>query len=337
MTKVCITVDVECNIGGAFRDASLFPVGEQALWCMVAGRSEGLGFLLETFAVNQITGTFFLETMNSHYFKESPMKKAAERIAGGGHELQLHTHPCWSIFKHADWRLRCQGQRHMDDFFGLQVDAAVALIRESQSIFQDWQLPVPTVFRSGNLQHDDSLYQALSRCGIPYSSSVGLGVFNSGDPGYQLYSGQHLRHGIVELPVLSFKEHHLFGKPGVKTLTITGTSFDETKALLEDAEKAGLPQVVILTHPFEFIQKKDSQYSVTRRHAVNQRRLRKLCQFLAKNRDRFPTVGLATAAREVTLQTSNRNVALQTTPCSSGMRNVSNLVYQRFGSLMLNL
>jgi hypothetical protein len=333
-TNVCLSVDLECTIGGAFRDHALLPLAEPAFMCTVAGRSEGLGFLLDVFRANGITATFFLEALHGYYFRHSPLREAAQRVVAEGHEVQLHAHPCWSVFGHTDWRARAQSAG-LDDFFGRSVNASVALIQAAQAFFAEWNLPQPTVFRAGNLQHDDNLFAALASCQIPYSSSVGVGVFNSGDPRYQLYSGHHLRHGVVELPVLSFGDRHLWGERFVKTLTITGTSFQETRALLESAERSGIENVVLLTHPNEFVQKSDDQFSVTRRNAVNQRRLVRLCNFLRDESVRFPTIGLAHAARAVTAHPSSDNLLLHTRQWPSLVRKATNLVYDRYGQAAL--
>ncbi len=335
MTNVCLSVDVECTIGGAFKSEKLFPIGDQALWCMVSGRSEGLGYLLDTFAKYDINGTFFVETNNSHYFKASPMRKAALQIHAEGHELQLHCHPCWSVFEHADWRRRSRECPNLDDFVGLKRETTVALVKGGQALFDEWNLPPPTIFRSGNLQHDDNLYQALAECGIKTSSSVGVGIFDSGNEQYTLYSGQHMRHGVLELPVLTFRDRRMSSKPALKSLTIAGTSFDETRILLDAAEGEGIDQVVILTHPFEFIQTDNVQYSHTRQNFVNRRRLEQLCSYLQQHRSRFSTVGISTAAEQAAKHISDRNVLLRTEVVASTLRKFSNVVYQQYGNALL--
>ena len=50
-----------------------------------------------------------------------------------------------------------------------------------------------------------------------------------------------------------------------------------------------LPDVVILTHPHEFVKKRDLRYEYIAPNRVNQERLYDVCQFLADNRDRFST------------------------------------------------
>lgn len=295
-TQVCLTVDTEFSIGGAFADTRRHPVGEAFVWCPVGERSEGLGFVLACLQKYRLPATFFIETSQRMYFRDDPMGPIARRIRDDGHELQLHIHPCWSVFQHADWAERVRRQPRQDDFHGRAEDDTLALIAHGQQAFGDWGLAPPQVFRSGSLQHDDALYRALQRCQIPYSSNVGLAIYDSGDPHYQLYAGRHQRHGVIECPVLTYCDWRLPGRRHLKSLTIAGASFAETRRLLEQARRAGMALVVILTHPFDYVQSRQPDLARARRHGVNQQRLLKLCRFLDSNRDRFAACGLAEAA-----------------------------------------
>lgn len=295
-TRVCITIDTEFSIGGAFTDPGKLPVAEPMVWCEVAGRSQGLGFLLDQFDRHRIPATFFVEAAHRHYFRsEDPMGDIARRIVAHGHEVQLHTHPCWAVFQYEDWRERVQREPRQDEFFGRAEDDTVRLLRQGQQTFADWGVPAPTVFRPGNMQHDDTLFAALARCGIPYSSNVGLAVFDSNDPRYRLYSGVHRCHGVLEMPVLTFQDWQLGGRRHLKTLTIAGTSFAETRLLLERAHAQQVPLVVLLTHPFEYVQRRDDTMRIARGNALHQDRLARLCQYLDGNRDRFLPTGMGAA------------------------------------------
>lgn len=334
-TRVCITIDTEFSIAGAFSDSSRVPVAEQLVWCNVNGRSEGMEFMLDTFHKNKVQATFFVETLQRHYFKDDPMRAIAHRIQDGGHEVQLHTHPCWSLFAHPDWRDRAKGQRGRDDFAGRPVEDSVRLIEQGIETFRDWGLPRPTAFRSGNLQHDDNLYQALARTGIPYASNVAVGIFDSGDPNYRLYSGQHERHGVIECPVLTFADWRIGGKQHLKSLTIAGASFAETRDLLEKARRAGIPLVVLLTHPFEYVQKRDMAFTQVRRNSQTQQRLTRLCEFLHANEDRFDACGMAQAASAGVVDNSS-NLLLDGTLMHAVPRMAAQVAYDKLGQVSLN-
>jgi hypothetical protein len=325
---------MEFSIGGAFRNAAWEPVSEPAVWCNAGGRSEGLGYMLDTFRKYNIPATFFVETLQRIYFQHDPMREIVRRVHGEGHEVQLHTHPCWTVFRDSDWRSRIPIPDGIDDFNGMAVDESVSLLEQGLQVFSDWGVPRPHAFRSGNLQHDDNLYQALARVQIPYASNVGLAIYDSGDPQYKLYSGRHERHGVQEYPVLTFSDLNMGGLQHLKSLTIAGTSFQETASLLDEANRLQIPLVVILTHPFEFVHRRDLGFKQLSRHHLTQRRLLQLCQFLALHDDRFEACGFAEAAAACKHMPSE-NLLLESNLGQSLMRMVSQVTHDHLGRLRL--
>ena len=334
-TRVCITIDTEFSIGGAFSDAAKQPVAEPLVWCNVDGRSQGLGFMLDTFRQYGVQATFFVETQHRYHFGHDPMRPIAQQIHAEGHEVQLHAHPCWTLFQHADWRNVAREQKGRDNIGKRSVDEAVELINQGIETFKEWRLPPPLAFRSGNLNYSDDLYRALALAGIPYSSNIGVAIHDNGDPNYKLYSGQHERHGVKEFPVLSFSDWKIGPKRNIKSLTIAGSSFAETRHLLEKAHREGIPLVVVLTHPFEFVQNRDLAFQQTRRNRLTQARLRKLCQFLQKNSDRFSACGLAAAAAAYPEARPPANTLLKGALRHTLPRMAAQVAYHRFGRWML--
>ena len=334
-TRVCITIDTEFSIGGAFSDTAKQPVAEPLVWCNVEGRSQGLGFMLDTFRQYDVQATFFVETLHRHHFKHDPMRPIALQIHEQGHEVQLHAHPCWTLFKDADWRNTARNVRDRDDIGKRSVDEVVQLINQGIETFKEWGLPRPLAFRSGNLNHSDDLYRALALTGIPYASNIGIAIHDSGDAHYKLYSGQHERHGVKEFPVLSFSDWRMGRKQNIKSLTIAGSSFVETRYLLEKARSEGIPLVVVLTHPFEFVQNRDLAFEQTRRNGQTQKRLDKLCAFLQQNSDRFDASGLVAAAAAIPAAAVPENILLNGTLRHALPRMAAQVAYHRFGQWML--
>ncbi|MDT0130600.1 polysaccharide deacetylase, partial [Acinetobacter baumannii] len=95
--------------------------------------------------------------------------------------------------------------------------------------------------------------------------------------------------------MLSFVDWSLGSRKHMKSLTIAGTSFSEMRTLLTKAHKTGIDTVVILTHPFEYVQSRDASFTRTRTQFVTQQRLRRLCQYLQENDDAFEACGLVHA------------------------------------------
>jgi hypothetical protein len=121
----------------------------------------------------------------------------------------------------------------------------------------------------------------------------------------------------------------------LKSLTIAGTSFAETRTLLDKAERAGIPLVVILTHPFEYIQSRDIGRQAARRHSVNQQRMVALCQYLDQNRDRFIATGLADAAMSSAGHSGPENPLLEGALWQSIRRMATQVSYDKFGQWAL--
>ena len=291
--------------------------------------------MLAVFRQYDVQATFFVETLHRHHFTHDPMRPIAQQIHAHGHEVQLHSHPCWTLFQDADWWNTAQGLKGRDDISKRSVDDAVKLINQGIETFKEWGLPRPKAFRSGNLHHGADLYRALAVTGIPYSSNIGVAIYDSGDATYKLYSGRHERHGVNEFPVLSFSDWKIRRKQNIKSLTIAGSSFAETRYLLELARNEGIPLVVVLTHPFEFVQNRDLAFQQTRRNRLTQARLKKLCEFLQLNRDRFDACGLATAAEAIPADAPSANTLLAGRLRHALPRMAMQVAYHRFGRWML--
>ena len=285
-TRVFITIDTEFSIGGAFAaPQTLAPIGAQNVLCEVAGRSEGLAYMLQTFAAAGVRATFFVDALQTAYFGDQPMGQITQRIAAAGHDIQLHLHPVWTYFDHPQWQDQLALVRPTDNMHGRPVAQLVAWMRRGMDTFGRWGLPAPVALRTGNLMVDRQVYRAMAQVGLTVASNVGRAIFEPQAPELQLNAGIHFIDGIAELPVLTYADLQLGQRAHRKVLTITGSSFGEAKCLLERAHAAGMTSVVLLTHCHEFV--KGDMHTAARADRINQRRLTALCRFLQQNADRF--------------------------------------------------
>ncbi len=292
-TQVAITIDTEFSIGGAFADPERRqPVGEANVTCPVGGREQGLGFLLETFARHGTRATFFVEALHTAWFGDEPMGKLVRRMLAAGQDVQLHLHPCWTAFRDPDWRSRLGGGDPDDNCDGRDVADLEALIGDGMAALQRMGAPRPVALRTGNLRADRNVYHAMRRRGLALASNVGLGLNRPADPALQLHGGRHRIDGVLEVPVLTYRQLALGAE---RLFTTTATSTAETESLLWAAREAGVQTVVLLTHPFEFIKGDRLEPSRQRVNRINQRRLARLCAFLAEHDDQFESVSFAEA------------------------------------------
>jgi hypothetical protein len=290
-TDVLLTIDTEFSAGGFWADPESKPVGPRAVDLEIDGRSHGLGFLLDTFRRSSVTATFYVEALNVLCFGDEPMGRVAREIRDAGQDVQLHLHPMWMGFENSE---DPRGAMPGDSMAGRDKAFLKRVFDVAEGAFERWGLARPVAVRNGNLQTDRTVYEVMGERGLRLASHIGLAVSRPPEPELHLCSGRHRIEGVLEVPVLSYREGSADGR--LKSLTITGASFQETVHLLESAHARGLGQVVILTHAHEFVKARDVQFRNIRPHGVNQRRLTRLCEYLDRNRDRFDTPGMANRA-----------------------------------------
>lgn len=294
-TKVIITVDTEPSISGAFADPKRYkPCIQEPIWGEVGGRSQALGFLLETLVRHHLYATFFVETVHLSYFHEQTMRDYVQLLCKGKQDIQLHLHPCWlsfeQEFKNGDEPLTDECSELIDEQLAELIFAGCGRIR-------DWAGEVPRSLRTGNFSASASVYSAMKMASIPISSNICIAVAQPaeasldqwGEPA-SLAGGIHQIEGITELPVTCFKDHGPVGRGQLRPLQITACTFEEQRSQLMALNRTGASVAVIVTHPFEFLRWSGPSFSKLRANRLVQRRFEKLCAFLAENTDTFEVV-----------------------------------------------
>jgi hypothetical protein len=291
--EVCITVDTEFSIGGNFDDPRLAPVAEPIVLGSVGGKEHGLGFLLDSLAEFGLPATFFVEALQTAYFGDEPMGAIAERIATGGHDVQLHLHPCWLYYEPAGVG---GANPAPDDSCAGRTDAELDYFFQSGlSAFSRWGLTRPVAVRPGNFQFDVNFHRAAARSGLFLSSSIAVPIYRPADERLILIGGKHRIGEVLELPVFCYT-YRMVGDNRLRPLSITACSSAEILFVLEQAREHQISPIVILTHPHEYIKQKDFRYATLRRNRVNQTRLRTLLGFLKQNQDDFVTLPISAIA-----------------------------------------
>ena len=305
-TKVFLTIDTEFSIGGAFQaPQTVQPIGAQNVMCKVGKKSEGLDYLLDTFAAHELRATFFVEALQTAYFGDAPMGEIVQRIGAAGHDLQLHLHPVWTYFDHPQWQQRLVQVQPNDDLHGRSVEQLVQWMQRGIDSFGRWGLPAPVALRTGNLMVDRNVYRAMAQVGLRVASNIARAVFEPAEPQLRFNAGIHRIEGVVELPVLTYADLKIGARTHRKVLTITGSSIGEARCLLDRAHAGSALSVVLLTHSHEFV--KGDMRATLRPDRVNQRRLDAVCRYLHDNADRFEvtTMGRMATLPEVTSSSSD--------------------------------
>lgn len=329
-TRVSLTFDIEFDINGTFvSPASRRPRGIESL-IGDSGESLGLTKALEILKDAEFPATFFIETAQIAHFGSQEMAHAAKMIAAHGHELQLHIHPVWSIFRHPDWESRIQkspprSQEH-DSFPAQTAEMAHELIAQGLSAFEHWGLDRPTAVRTGSLFIEPNAYAHFAASGLQVSSSVGVALNASSSPALRRYSAATNIEGVHELPVTSyFGCDHLLRRK-LRLATLIGMGRAEQRALLATALDHRLPFVIVLSHASEFY-----HYSTEagyRRNILTEKKLRQLCDVVDETPDLVPaTISDLHAAYTETTDPSD-DVALQVPTFKSVSRYPETLIHR---------
>lgn len=284
MIDIILSADIEFDINSAFAfPKTRRPLGIESIERISNGVSAGIVPMMEALKKHSLPATFFIETLQSNYFGNSPMTQVVEIIKRiqPKSDFQLHIHPCWDVFLDKNWQKNFNPGKPNDDLRRLKADELDSCFQRSIKIFEEITGGKPLAFRSGNLMTSLEVMNAQARAGISLSSSIGLAYSSPKDQILQVSNGIVNYKCISELPVFSYKiENLLLSKE--KLLTIEGTPFPTIKSILSWASKNNAGPIVFLTHASEF-SSNDSQEQNARYTANTKvvKRWNKLCEFLA--------------------------------------------------------
>jgi peptidoglycan/xylan/chitin deacetylase (PgdA/CDA1 family) len=324
-TKVVLTVDTEPSVAGAFQESQVYtPLIHEPIAGQIGGKSEGLGFVVEALSWYGLVATFFVETVHTRYFSDTLMGSYVDQMLRAGQDVQLHLHPCWLAFE--DGRFD-RNTRVTDSCRELETDRLVSLIEAGAERIGAWTGRRPRGMRSGNFSTSRSVFEAMRQAGLDYASNICLAVDRPLEPELAVEGGVHDFAGIRELPVTCFADVGPAGRGRLRPMQVTALTAHEQIRLLNAAHDQKNQVVVIVTHPFEFIKKRDFRYSDIRPNRMIQNRFRRLCAFLSVNSDRFEVVSLGLAA--AALDSSQRWTQLTGNALSATVRAAANALNDR--------
>lgn len=321
-TRVSITIDTEPSVAGSFSDPLRYrPLLHEPVWGAVGGRSEALGFIIETLKSHDLCASFFVETVHLACFPEETMGGYVRLLQESGQDIQLHLHPVWSRF---------EGGRYakVNDRCGeLAEERLVELITAGAAQIRSWCGKAPLCLRTGNFSVSTSVYHAMRRAGLPLGSNVCMAVSPPKAPALRFAGGVHRVEGVTELAVTCFRDHGPVGRGRYRPLQVSACSFGELRTMLNAINQAGGSIAVIVSHPFEFLKWSGPEFSQLRANRVVQRRFERLCRFLAQEADRFEVVPMAGIAEAGILP--EEAVNLDGRALAATLRAVENFVNDR--------
>ncbi|HEY0149677.1 MAG TPA: polysaccharide deacetylase [Allosphingosinicella sp.] len=271
-TRVLITVDTELRwrhyaAGATWREnvaLSFDPAGVGVPW------------QLDLLAGHGLSACFFVDPMPAEVYGLGPIRAMVEPILAVGQEVQLHLHPCWQSV--------AAGNPNGEGFelTGFSAVEQQAMIARARQLLIEAGAPPPVAFRSGSFAANMDTLAALAANGIAYDSSHNGSEhpWPSDLPLDPAALAPVRLGGIIEVPVTQIED-----APGhLRPMQFCAVSSEEIEAALLHAEAEGHPLVNIVSHSFEFASRDGA-----RPNRTLARRFEKLCAFLGRHRERFPT------------------------------------------------
>lgn len=289
MVQVLITTDTETYpIFDDWKQDRLQRDLQRDVYGNVDGKEVGLDYQLRTFAAHDLKANFMVESLfsGSPDVGLEPLKQIVSKILARNHEIQLHPHTEWLPYVPS---LGIPYRSHCLRAFSLEEQ--VQIIRFAKKQLELAGAPTPIAFRAGGFAANADTLTALEQCGFHYDSSFNPCYKHAHLhlPKIRSYGQATFFGAVQELPITVFRDHVSPLRPA----QLCAVSFAEMSLALEQAERRGWEFVVIVSHSFEMVGNRwnPKKNPVIRRRVVD--RFESLCGFLARNRNRFRTVGFS--------------------------------------------
>ena len=223
--SLIITIDSEL---------SNFP-GTMGLWGQVDGTEWGLRRVVAVLDEMGLRGTFFLDAYGGTPEAVEEQRRAAEFIAGSGHDLQLHTHPSPAF--------DARRQRMRDYSRGEQVE----ILEFGAERLRSWTGQRPVLHRAGDWGADHVTIEALRSTGFRADFSGSPWSPNCGYSGSVVDGNGWRRVDGLLCAVGTCYRDRLRGK--VRRVDIGGCSEAETT----DIMGCGVEPLTLTLHSFSFL------------------------------------------------------------------------------------
>jgi peptidoglycan/xylan/chitin deacetylase (PgdA/CDA1 family) len=277
-TPVVLSVDTEPTVSGTitYPDRRR-PLIDEPVLGMVGGRSEGLGFIIETLRRRGLRATFFVETAHVRAFGEAPMRRHVETILREDHDVQLHLHPVWTSWRDGRYD---PAWRVTDECARLPRERLVELFAEGKALLERWTGRPVTAARAGNFSSSLDVLRASGEAGLPVTSHVNIANRLPPDPELHQSGGALRIAGVREFPATCFRQR-LRLRSGWRSLSVGSISAHEMISALRGLRRITPGVAMIVMHPFNFLKRRNVQFEGMRPDRLVQRRFERLVQFLA--------------------------------------------------------
>ncbi|ADE16271.1 polysaccharide deacetylase [Nitrosococcus halophilus Nc 4] len=287
--NVFFTVDVEIWPEGWDRLDERFPGAFRRYIYGPTGRGDyGLPMTLQILNDHGLRGAFFIEALFALRFGIQPLTEIVGLIQGAGHEVHLHLHPEW--VDKLEQPLFPKRRGHLMRSFSL--DEQSRLIQWGLSHLRAAGAPQVKAFRAGGYGFNAETLQALAANGVAMDTSYNpcvRGETSGIEKGGKLWQAVQVE-GVYEYPVSAFEDWPGHFRPA----QLAAASYGELTKALVAAEQSGWESFVMVSHGFELLDR-----TRTRPDPIVVQRFRRLCRFLERHRDLYPTQGFLELAPRI--------------------------------------
>lgn len=319
MTVALITVDTELSLTAHLRGATADENFRSAFLGTTSAGDFGVPYQLARLKAHKLKAVFFVEALCTEILGLDVLKRMAQPILEGGHEVQLHVHPEWLWW--AEDRLRLD-RRHQS-LADLDYMTQQALLERSLEIFERAGLARPIAFRAGNFGANEDTLKALASLGIEIDSSYAQSARRQScaiEPVGWMTAPVRIE-GVVEVPVTCFDDG--FGR--ARPAQICAASTAELSRLVDVGANEGRPALVYVSHSFELLNRIRSSG-----HPIAISRFNSLCAKLGKARESVPTVGFADVDWEALARCNTEKPLISSNP----IRTLVRMCEQAYGNFL---
>lgn len=280
MLRVFITVDTEAWPLAATPNKLVQADYDRDYYGITPQGEFGALFQADLLRKHGLRGVFFVETLSSYISGLEPLRQLVHRLLQHEHEVGLHIH--------AEWCRRDSaliGPSSGDLMWHYSEERQATLIAKALQQLHACGIADVRSFRAGGYGANLDTLRALVRNNIHFDSSYNycwIGQTCGIETDAPLLQPKVLAE-VCEYPVTFFRDW-----PGhFRHAEICACSSAELEELLLRAHHRNWHSVVIVSHSFECIRRNDPLKP--RPNWVVVRRFERICQFLARHRDKFLT------------------------------------------------
>jgi hypothetical protein len=312
-TSVFFTIDTELNSGLHAAGCGMEDNFDLAIEGKTRNGAYGLTYQIEHMKQQGVKAIFFVDPLPALIYGIDVIKRIVDIILVAGHDVQLHTHTEWLAYADKS----PVGGRVGNNISDFSLSDQVAILETAAQLLEDAGAPRAVAYRAGNFGINSSTLSALNQNGIAadfsFNAAIDKSVCNIQGLQSEIHPSQIDK--MIEIPVTAFDDCIRGPRPA----QICAISIGEMDWIMDVAAARNWPSLVIVSHSFELINRKNKSP-----HPVNIARFRHLCERLGQDRN-FNTC----SAADTQYLLMNKQGAL---PASNRLRTAARMAEQAIAS-----